>query len=208
MQIANFKSLSNELKGDLYETIAVYKCAYKVDDLQKGQGDELPQNLTDFYQIAPRFELKWQARELKNGDSPIQGLANILKPEQVLSDWAGIVYFKDQDHYDYMEHFKIVDFFADEACVGYVHDEQKVDYMQYLDLGAQEPQPLDLNFAGYLELLLACRGYAYWQLVILHLRNGSGHENKVEEFKTFMPQLFPDFKWEDFVALYHKVRIK
>jgi hypothetical protein len=107
-----------------------------------------------------------------------------------------------------MENFKIVDFFADESCVGYIHDEQKVDYMQYLDLGDSEPKPLSLNFAGYLELLLTCRGFAYWQLVILHLRNGGGYESKVEEFKTYMPQLFPDFKWEEFVALYEKVRIK
>lgn len=30
----------------------------------------------------------------------------------------------------------------------------------------------------------------------------------IEQFKTYMPQIFPDFKWEEFVALYEKVRIK
>jgi hypothetical protein len=62
---------------------------------------------------------------------------------------------------------------------------------------------------GYIQLLYMARGFGYWQQTLLWLQgNPEGNPNTVEEFKTYMPKVFPDFKWEEFVALYEKVKLR
>ena len=170
--------------------------------------EELPGNLIEFYKNFHHLNYEWETREHMPNGEKVYGCINIKSAEAVLGSWEGTVYFKNIDHYDYMENFKVVDYFVAEACVGYIHDENRSDYMRFLFQGDTEAKPLGLDFAGYLELLFACRGYLYWQLVILHLRNGKGDESVVENFRTYMPQIFPEFKWEEFVGLWERVRIK
>lgn len=198
--------LSDELIGELHEKIAVKE--QSLDNPSPFNALLIPESLRRFYQELSHTHIKWETREAMLNESKLFGCINLLKAEQVLSDWEGIVYFKSLPHYDWMQKFKVVDFFADEACVGFIQSENNLDYMEYLDLGENETQPLSLTFEGYYELMIAARGFLYWQRAILHIRNGGGYEVDIDRFKTYMPQIFPDFKWEEFVALYERVKIK
>ena len=204
------KNSRDKLDDEIYalkNTLTITK--FNSKNASSEPSESLPGTLKDFYKSLSHLEYNWDTIELVDESGiKLKGRINILKAEEVLHDWEGTVYFKDIDHYDYMENFKVVDYFVSEACVGYIHDENKSDYMRFLSLGDTEAKPLSLDFAGYIELLFACRGFLYWQLVILNLRNGKGDESVVEKFKTYMPQIFPDFKWEEFVGLYERVRIK
>jgi hypothetical protein len=217
--MVSIRSRIGKLENELFEMEEAMRIEKSLFPQQKSPdtiSSELPDNLIEFYKEIECFQLKWEANNLKNVDVPISGSINILKPDVVLSSWEGRIYISNPDYPDYEEplkDFKIVDHFESEACVGYTQDERRMDFMEYLDIGDSETERLDLDFAGYMDMMLAARGYTYWQLVILHLRNQlSGREDAydygVDKFKTYMPQLFPDFKWEDFVALYERVRIK
>ena len=77
-----------------------------------------------------------------------------------------------------------------------------------MEIGEDRTTTLGLDFNGYLEMMLAAKGWALWQRIIINLQLGTKYKSEVDDFKKYMPQLFPDFKWENFVALYEKVRIK
>jgi len=164
--------------------------------------EDFPVNLKKFYQTLDWFKIFWETNEEIIDGSKIYGYINILPSAEVLHDWKGVVYF-DGDPAD-RANFKIVDFFLDEVCVGYYHDERKSDAMYIFNFEG-EPEPLGVNFAGYLELLLMARGFNGWQRVLQNLNGESVHQS---DFKIYMPQLFPDFKWEEFVGLYERVKLR
>jgi len=167
----------------------------------------LPIMLTDFYKILNHLNYEWETKELVDESGiKLKGRINILKAESVLSDWKEVVYF-DGDSAE-LKQFKIVDNFVPEAHCGFLLNGDNSDVMYYHESGEPELEPMGVDFNGYLELMFAARGFWYWQRVILNLTTGEGYGHNVEEFKTYMPQIFPDFKWEEFVALYEKVRIK
>ena len=103
------------------------------------------------------------------------------------------------------------DNFVPEACVGYYvapQGQKPNDELYFLNFG-EEPQGMNVNADGYIQLLYMARGFAYWQMALLSFQNNpTTDENAVEEFRHWMPIVFPDFKWEEFVALYEKVKIK
>ena len=111
----------------------------------------------------------------------------------------------------YMHNLWMLDYFIPEACIGFFMAEpgQKPDDELYYLYFEDEPQGLNVDMDGYVQLLYQARGFAYWQLALLFLQtNRKRKVPEVEEFKKYMPLIFPDFKWEEFVALYEKVKIK
>ena len=170
--------------------------------------NKFPNNLKAFYKMTNGYGSEWETEEaIANGKS-IYGKIKLLPSEDVLSDWEGTVYFKDNPDSG-MENFKIVDFFWEQSCVGFFYDESETDgdLMMYYDF-EDFPMSLDVNFSGYLELLFMARGYYDWQRILLHFNGEEKNEEFIKQFKKYMPKLFPDFKWDEFVALYEKVKIK
>lgn len=200
-----FMDLDIEISETLGDKLKVTLISAK--SAKEPPSPDLPVNLQNFYKQVTHLQYKWETKEPIDGRI-IQGSINILPQKEVLDDWQGVTYLEDTPHYDDIEDFKVVDFFDDLACVGYINTKRKVDYMQYLRIGSMELDPLDLDFDGYIELMFAARGFSYWPKVIIDLRAGEELGPDSETFKTYMPQIFPNFKWEDFVALYEKVRIK
>ena len=137
-----------------------------------------------------------------------------------MHDWKDELYFKKPgeegfNEEDDLRKFKVVDLIYDNHCAGYVdYSDGRTEVMYYLEMGESKAISLDLDFNGYMEMLLAAKAWGLWQRVIVNLKYGDNipyaeiYESEMEDFKTCMPQLFPDFKWEDFEALYEKVRIK
>ena len=72
-----------------------------------------------------------------------------------------------------------------------------------------KPQGLNVDMEGYIQLLNMSGGFAYWQESLLFLQgNSEATLDSIEKFKKYMPLIFPDFKWDEFVALYERVKIK
>ena len=119
--------------------------------------------------------LRWESREDGSGRSACTGDVNLLPIDQIYGDWEGIVYF-DFTENPRLRHFKIVDFFVNEACVGLYYDEQQDPGLYYLEHGeGLLPYPLHLDLKGYLTLLTCTLGYSYWQLAVLALLPDDGH---------------------------------
>jgi hypothetical protein len=167
----------------------------------------LPPNFAPFFQTLDSLKYEWETIEPLDEDQKVYGSLNILQPKDILGDWQGVVYFDDAGADNPIRNFKPVDFYSPENCVGYFHDENKVDMMYLLTMGENETECLYINFAGYVELLFMSRGFLHWPYVLLGLQ-GKDDLGVTEKFKTYMPELFPTFKWEEFVALYEKVKIK
>lgn len=104
--------------------------------------------------------------------------------------------------------FRKVDYFVDEEQVGFFSDPSMKFRFYYMD-SDQEFWDLKLDFKGYFELACAARAFNYWQQAILFREfkksyMQSGSDNFIES----MPELFPDFKINEFFALYDSLKLK
>ena len=72
--------------------------------------------------------------------------------------------------------------------------------------GDNELSNLDLDFHGYTEMAYEARVFNYWQRVLLEYTKGNSSEI-TEAFKTEMPQIFPDWRWESFIEKFESLRI-
>ena len=106
---------------------------------------------------------------------------------------------------------RILDYFVPEACVGYyiAEDGEQANEELYFLFFQDKPQGLNVDMEGYIQLLNMSGGFAYWQESLLFLQgNSEATLDSIEKFKKYMPLIFPDFKWDEFVALYERVKIK
>lgn len=93
--------------------------------------EQLPPALRDYYTQGNGFDAKWW----KIGQPERKGRIRILPLDQVLQDGKGVVWF---DHSPArMRDFKLIDFFADEAAVGFFLG--KDDLYLYEFAGNQRP---------------------------------------------------------------------
>jgi hypothetical protein len=163
----------------------------------------VPQQFLSFYEESNGFELDWEM--LSSSDPDVLGRVKILSLAEVIQDWKDVVYFEDIELDDSIRNFRPFDFFVDEACVG-IYLEEDFDNSLYLYNFNSEPFRLDLDISGYIELLVAARGFLYWQNVIKALKTNT--ENSEEKrFRTFMPQLFSNFSFDDFSNTYESLRL-
>jgi len=202
---SRIKKLNVELKKTLNDKINLTD--YDIDLGNESSSALLPKYLAEFYKENSHLKIEWETRELvgENSWKPC-GRINILKADLVLSDWKEVVYF-DGDSQE-LKQFKIVDNFVPEAHCGFLLNENNSDAMYYHESGEPELVPLGVDFSGYLELMFMARGFWYWQQAVLLIKNGRTSTTAAGDFKTYMPQIFPDFKWEEFVGLWERVRIK
>jgi hypothetical protein len=141
--------------------------------------ETLPPALRAYYSQANGFDMTWS-----NDQPGPRGRIRILPLDDVLRDGKGLVWF---DHSPpHMRDFKLVDFFADEAAVGFFEGRDELHLYEF----AGAPTPLGIDFTRYAELLSQTRGYFYWQLALIPSRR-KGVE--VSELAEALPQLFPDF---------------
>jgi hypothetical protein len=146
--------------------------------------------------------LQW--RPVGYEDKPwVCGKVNLLPAEQAAVDGKGLVWFDHTPADSILRHFKLLDFFADEAAVGFV--EGGSDEL-FLYLFSGEPLPLKINAEGYCQLLAAAHGFFYWQQVLVAIQQGTDNQEQ-QDFKTYMPQLFPGFNFDQFVNLYQNLQL-
>jgi hypothetical protein len=153
--------------------------------------------IANYYKVFISFEQIWT---FKN-DEEIRGFTNIIPLKESIED----------DEPKYMHGLRMLDYFVPEACVGFylAKKNQKPDDELYYLYFENEPVGLNVDMDGYVQLLYMSRGYAHWQKALLFFQgNKDVGVSWIENFKMSMSQVFPDFKWEDFVALYEKVKLR
>lgn len=177
--------------------------------------DLIPQSLCAFYlNILNGYKFTWifdeEANQIGSIDIwPVENLfneKNLIKvegEEVMVNMQAGRV-----EKMNLTGVFRIVDYFAAEAQVGYFTDSSLNFSMFFVD-SDHEFWALHLDFFGYFQLACEARGFEYWQRAILfHDFNNSYHEDGHDNFIESMPEIFPDFKIEAFFALYNSLKLK
>ncbi len=203
-----FKAIS----GNKIVTITERQPLKKIsEDELDSRKDLLGNAIKPFYNWRNGFTVCWSP---KNDDNPdIYGRINILKLENLFDDT--IVKLDQPDGYTFNGNssekiqlkgvFRPLDYFADEACVGFFSDHGSLDELYYHDFGISF-YSLKVDFEGYFKLLTKSYGYAYWPQVILNKEYNYGTDT-TDRFKEDMPNLFPDFDYDKFIELYESVRI-
>lgn len=202
----NLISILLELKNDLLniEGIEFTKewVSTQVEPQQIPQ--ELPIKVKRYFSEVDRFQIEWIHNDLKEIPNAI-GKINLLPVQTVFSDWEDVVWLKGTPMEATMKDFRVLDYFVNEACVGFFENGQ-ADSLYFYDFH-EPPQKLFLNFEGYVQMLRASYGFFYWQLVILFILKGKAY-TEVTNFKNYMPRIFPNFSFHNFLKLYEKVRIE
>ncbi|MFN8356919.1 MAG: hypothetical protein U0Y10_20865 [Spirosomataceae bacterium] len=135
------------------------------------------------YQAINGFKLHWYSKQ----NPSTKGAIQFLPLTKVVQSWEGVVYFNDTPPNDALRQFYPLDFWADEACAGVYVGENRLYYYPF------EGQPLDLevDIAGYIELVLTTKGFWYWpQLIRYFITNEPSW--LANHYQTEMPHYFPD----------------
>lgn len=156
----------------------------------------LDEELTRFYSAVERWELRWETTE--NAPVKLQGSLNFTLINRVLNanGWDLM-----PETYPKVKDFTILDYFYNEAAVGlYLNQPEKGLFYFEFD---GDPQPLNLDFKGYLEMVKYAKGVAYWQTSVIEPTNRTS-SRAIEK----LSQLFPEVNVADFYALYDSVKLK
>lgn len=156
--------------------------------------DNFELSLKDFYSGVKSWRIKWTLNP--NLKSNIEGSINILPIEEVL---IGDIDFSPKE-FPVMKNFTLLDYFYPEAAVGFYLD--KPENGLYYFAFDSDPQKLNLDFKGYLEMLKYTRGATYWQLAIIE-----PIVNKTSSTIEKLNKIFPEITVHGFYELYDKVRI-
>lgn len=154
--------------------------------------------LVSWYTANGSLDVSWQAA---GAETPI-GQIRIQPLHRFMQDWEGVVYFdKDSDR----QAFKIFDFHTDELCVGLflaAENDQRVFVYDF----SEEPVSLQIDLAGYVDLLLLSRGFQFWPIVLRNLLQERTSPEQ-EQFIEWMPRLFPDFSMAAFEQTFAERRL-
>ena len=132
----------------------------------------------------------------------------ILPFHERVQNWEGQLYeSEDLEEEALIQFFKPFDLITDEAQCGFLLEpgfESRAMY--YNRSGVPNLYNLDIDLKGYLTMALASRIYYYWPKVLLDIQVGE-ESVETQQFKQNMPQIFPDFDWEDYVEKYQSLRL-
>lgn len=163
-----------------------------------------PSSIFDFHQEMNGLSIEWAIE----GEEPdVKGAVKILSLQKILQDWREVVYFDFTPEQERVRNFHPIDFFIDEACAGaFLNESGEQDVSLYLYSFEGEPTSLDLDISGYIQMLVASKGFLYWQYAVIEILEG--RENPVSKrFKEWMPKLFPSFSWQEYVQKYNQLKI-
>ena len=166
-------------------------------------------NIILFYEFTNGLKITWETKEKKKITFKAEGTFNLLPLEEVLTDnwddswadtWAGT------EEAEAMVGFRPLDMFYESAgSVGfYVNRTDKTGLYLYKEEGV--PEPLHIDLEAYLKLLAMSKGYGWWQNALVEISTGV-HQPNTDSFRENMPKIFPEFNWDEFVALYESLRI-
>ena len=199
------KEFMDELKTNSTLQVDSIKTPLPLNKREKEQVKTVtPNNIFEFHNEMNGLQVVWEGKKIKTPD--VKGSIKILSAQETLQDWQGVVYFDFTPTADRIRNFHPIDFFIDEACVGaFLNEEGKQDSSLYFYSFEGTPVNLHLNISAYIKMMLAAKGFLYWQYALIEIEEGK--ENPVSaRFKEWMPKLFTKFSWDEFVLLYKQLR--
>jgi hypothetical protein len=81
-----------------------------------------------------------------------------------------------------------------------------LEYFYVFDHVSPELEGLNFDYAGYTKLLMMTKGYKNWPMILIALENDD-HIYLISDIQRDMLQAFPEFNWDEFVELYHSVKL-
>jgi hypothetical protein len=163
-------------------------------------------SVLDYYAVQNGIDIKWKAADASLVENEMVGAVKLNLFSEVVKDWSGVVFFDNEPADSARRKFFPVDFFTDEAAAGFCTKEEYRAMMYFFQFEG-DLIPLHVTFSSYLQLMLHAKACYYWQYLIMAIENKE--ENTVSErIKQYLPKVFPGFSFDDFEALYNKLRIK
>lgn len=159
----------------------------------------------DFYELVNGLEVIWKPANKEKLNEEMTGSIKIHSFSETVKDWSGTVFFDNEPGDSALRKFFPLDFFADEAAAGFCTMEgwRNMIYLYRFD---GELQPLQINFESYLRLMLVAKGCFYWQYLLIALLEKN--ENEVSSrIKNHLPDIFPEFSFNEFESLFNNLRI-
>lgn len=201
----------SEALGNLRKEIGNnYDLVRKKNDLVKKPAShenikpDWPETLQVFFSEVNGVNIHWQHFNFE--DKPnVCGKINLLSAKKVADYGKGLIWFDKTPVDSSLKNFRILDFFADEASVGFFESDKTKDEMHLFNFEGS-PIPLGINFEGYIRLLCEARGFFYWQQVLIDFKTNKENQESID-FKIYMPLIFPDFNIEDFKKKYQSLKI-
>jgi hypothetical protein len=176
----------------------------------------IPEQFLDNARQNDGYTLQWETRPGHPERPACEGAVRLLPMRTMLRKWKGHIYFGWPEEPKRRRAFKVVDFFVNEACVGFYHDAQRDPGLYFFQLGeGVEPYPLHLDLKGYLTLLNYTMGYRYWPLAALRQLPDDGRNPSyrssldfLDRFRRDLGAWVPEFTYEEFVALYQQLKLR
>ncbi len=192
---------------DQQKTIVEIKYAFntilKDDFPELNRLENIHPSIKEFYnEIADGFQLRWKRDENSFGFIQLAEMKHVLAG----ANGNGIYFNEDLPQDADIRFFHPLDFPTPETYVGFIIKPATIYKSVYYLSGDNELANLDLDFQGYTEMAFEARVFNYWQRVLLEYMNGSSSEI-TKTFQTEMPQIFPDWSWENFIEKFESLRI-
>jgi hypothetical protein len=148
----------------------------------------LPPGVAEFFRELNGFELEWETTA--PGGETGSGSVNVVPVEQVFAGWEGTVWFPGVEGGERFREVKPFDVFTAEACAAFQQppDEFPSEEVAVHYFG-EDLCGTGFDFGEYVDLLLASRGYLYWQLALCAETADGG---EASAFRERAPRLFPD----------------
>ena len=182
----------------------------------------IPASITECCKIYNGTLLPWRApAEQLEAHPECTGRIALERLQDIYGSWEGVGYFEKtlRPGQQRLRSFKVVDLNAEEAAVGLYHDAAQERELYYHAFGEGTlPQPLGVDFDGYVQLLTLSLGYTYWPTLLVELNQhfaqqpaqpfAGPQDPNAQDFVRDMTALFPPFSLDAFVALYDQVRLR
>ncbi|MNJ90964.1 hypothetical protein D3C87_86040 [compost metagenome] len=211
MQSEEILEWADEVYFSIWEDVDSKSKILKIDNRFLNQDEDLVlkniKDITDLTLIKFYSCFKWWKMHWVNRDSfnvKVEGTFEFIHIEEVMQDWDDD--FGGNSWAPDMKGFRPFDMFYEmEGQVGFFvgRPDKKGLYLSKTD---GETQPLHVDFEGYLKLLTLSKGFGWWQNALIEISTGV-HQPNTDSFRENMPKIFPEFNWDEFVALYQSVRI-
>ncbi|GAB3825757.1 hypothetical protein GCM10028821_07070 [Hymenobacter jeollabukensis] len=187
----------------------------KKKQLAAFQAEGIPEVVLLYGRYVNGLRADWQAR----GGVRLEGSINLLPVERIYGPLDPDEFLVLPEDAPELHHFRPVDMFKPDACVGLLHDERRSPQLYYYDESDRDLEPLDLDLQGYISLLQFTWGFLNWQLLLLELASPAGQarpfrlqpdslaSNTIAWKLPLLAQQIPDWDLDAFVAHYDLVKL-
>ena len=200
-------NLEDELESNPKIVVTDFQTPLALNKKEKEVSKKVtPSVIFSFHQNLNGLSIGWKPKKKQNPD--VKGSVKVLSLNEILQDWKDVVYFNFTPEQERIRNFHPIDFFVDEACVGaFLNESSKQDVSLYLYSFEGEPTNLNLDINGYIQMMVASKGFLYWQYTVVEILESQ--ENPVSQrFKEWMPKLFPGFSWQAYVQKYNQLKLQ